>query len=529
MVSLPEIAASGPTARPGAGPAERLLARRPGNGQRIPGIFQLLLGLYIILTSSFPTIVQGLAFGVDGAAGSEFSIAMVTSLVRDLLILAPVLILANHPLGILHPLLLGVVVWPLLVEVPAVIQEYGGWAGIMAGVPVAAPFFTGLPSHAATTVWIAIAKYNALEILALVCAYAGFWFFKGSPRARFPVPQFNTQAVRFILIGLIGFSIFVLLLLVSAQGGLGEHLASLGRGRFRALSSVGFVMFITDLGAIALYVWIAARPDDVKSPLFLSCFAIVVTAQFVSNGSRSSALDVPMMVGLIWALRKQRVPWRTGLLLIPLFFVLLGLLGAVRSASWHGQTAGEVLSNAGFAESFAAAQQDIEERRAQSAQVPIIERGFEVTGGPLLGRSYIAAFVAFVPRNLWENKPRGPDSLYTPNFLGAPKEGFGIPVSSEAELYWNFGIYGLVLFSLVYGGLLRWAYNGYWRRYPAPVAIVFYALFVTSFHFSTRHLVGLQQHLVLLLFCTIVLAIFVPRSRNSAGPVNYQPSVQAAR
>ena len=263
MVSGGEIAASGPTGRPAAGPSERPLVRRPGSEQRIPGIFQLLLGLYIILTSSFPTIIQGVAFGVDGAAGSEFAIAMVTSLVRDLLILAPVLILASHPLGILHPLLLGVVLWPLLTAVPSVIEEYGGWAGIMAGLPVAAPFFTGLPSHAATTVWIAIAKYNALEILALVCAYAGFWFFKGTPRARIAVPRFNTQAIRFILIGLIGFSLFVLLLLVYAQGGLGEHLASLAGGRFRTLSSVGFVMFITDLGAIALYVWIAARPDDI--------------------------------------------------------------------------------------------------------------------------------------------------------------------------------------------------------------------------------------------------------------------------
>ena len=132
MVTAAEIAATGSEGRAVGAGTRRFRIKRSGQQQRIPGIFQLLLGLYIILTSSFPTIVQGMAFGVDGGGGSEFAIAMVTSLVRDLLILAPVLILADHPLGILHPLLLGVVVWPLLVGFPSVIQEYGGWAGIMA-------------------------------------------------------------------------------------------------------------------------------------------------------------------------------------------------------------------------------------------------------------------------------------------------------------------------------------------------------------------------------------------------------------
>ena len=477
---------------------------------RIPGVFQLLVGLYIVLTSSLPSIIQGMAFGVDGAAGSEFAIAMVASLARDLIFLAPVLILANHPLGILHPLLLGVVIWPLLTGMPSVIQEFGGWAGILAGIPVAVPYFAGLPSHAATTVWIAIAKYNALEILALVSSYAGFWLLKGKPVTRLPIPSVNSQAVRFVLIGLIAFSTLVLFALVYTRGGLGEHLASLGHGRFRALSSVGFVMFITDLGAIALYIWIAARPDDVRSPLFLSCFSIVMAAQFISNGSRSSALQVPMMVGLVWALRKQKVPWRIGLLLAPALFLAVGLLSAVRTSSWTGQTAGEALATTGFAESFSIAQKEIEFRRSQAAQVPIIERGFEVSGGPLLGQSYIAAFVAFIPRNVWEDKPRGPDSLYAQQFLGAPKEGQGIPVSSTAEMYWNFGLAGVLTLSFVYGALLRAGYRSFWRRYPSPVAIVFYAIFVTVVQFSTRRLVELEQHLVLLFFCYVTLTIFVP-------------------
>jgi len=517
LINNGRIAATGPDSR-----SDR-------QAPRIPGVFQLLVGLYILLTGSLPSIVQGLAFGVDGAAGAEFAIAMVASFARDLLILAPVLILANHPLGILHPLLLGVVVWPLLTGMPSVIQELGGWAGILAGVPVPVPYFGGLPSHAATTVWLAIAKYNALEVLALVSTYAGFWFLKGRSGARLTIPRVNSQAMRFVLIGLVAFSTLVLFALIYSRGGVGEHLASLGQGRFRALSSFGFVMFITDLGAIAVYVWIAARPDDVKSPLFLSCFGIVMAAQFISNGSRSAALDVPLMIGLIWALRKQKVPWRTAVLLAPLLFLSVGLLGAIRTSSWTGQTAGEVISNAGFSDTFANAQNEIEERRSQSAQVPIVERGFEVAGGPLLGRSYVAALVAFIPRNVWEDKPRGPDSLYAQLFLGMPKEGMAIPVTSTAEIFWNFGVIGIVVLSLIYGGLLRVAYQAFWRRYPSPIPLVFSALVVTTFKFSTRSLVDLQQHLVLLLLCQAALAIFLPRAHYASNLLKYRVPGRAVR
>ena len=53
------------------------------HSKQIPALFQLLLGLYIVLTSSFPTIVQGAAFGVQGGAGYEFEIAMTTAIMRE--------------------------------------------------------------------------------------------------------------------------------------------------------------------------------------------------------------------------------------------------------------------------------------------------------------------------------------------------------------------------------------------------------------------------------------------------------------
>jgi hypothetical protein len=490
------------------------------SGPRIPGVFQLLLGLYIVLTGSFPTIIQALAFGLQGGAESEFAAAMITETARELLLLAPVLILANHRLGILHPLLLAVVVWPLLVGMPLVIQEFGGWAGILAGIPVETPYFTGLPSRAPSTIWSAIAKYNALEILSLVSTYLGFWLVFGKENfSRIPATMTDTRTMRFVLIGLIGFSLAVLLAFVYARGGISAHLTSLGQGRFRELAGDGVIIVLTDLGSIALALWIAARPNDVKSPLFLCCLALMTATQFISNGSRGSALTLPLTIGLVWALRKQQVPWRIALLLAPLMFASLGLMGAVRQSTWSGITAGEAYSETSWAESFANAEQEIAERRADSTPVPIVERGFAVTNGPMLGQTYVAAIASFVPRAIWEDKPRGAGSIYAQLFLGVGKDRRGIPVSATPEMYWNFGVLGVAILSFIYGMLLRKVYHFYWRRSDSSFALVFYVLFLTAFDFATKRIVEYEQQLGLLLICYLALAMLIPRSHDSANRV----------
>jgi hypothetical protein len=335
--------------------------------------------------------------------------------------------------------------------------------------------------------------------------------------------------LRTVLLGLFGVSMLVLAAFVYSRGGVGAHLTSLGYGRFRELAGDGPILVLTDLGAIALYLWVAARPGDVKSPIFLFCLAIVTVSEFVSDGSRGSALLVPMIVGLIWSLRRRRIPWKTALLLIPLMFTFIGLAGAIRTASWYDSTAGEALSTTGWTDSLQVAQQEIAERRAVSANVPIVARGFEVSGGPMLGQTYVAALTALVPRALWEDKPRGPGSIYAQRFLGMSREGTTIPVSPEAEAYWNFGWPGVVILSILYGVFLRLAYHFYWRRDPDPFAIVFFVLFITTFQFSTKALVTLQQQLILLFICYAAVAFFVPKGQVSPVATRSRPQPQPGR
>ena len=488
-----------------------------------------MLGLYIVLTSSFPTILQAFAFGIQGGAWSEFSAAMATQTALDLLLLAPVLVLANHPLGILHPLILGVVVWPILTGMAGTVEDLGGWAGVLAGTAVQTPYYTGLLSHAPSVVWSAITKYNVMEILNLLATYLGFSLLREKQimrRGSVWVPE--PAALQRIALAFIGVSTLVLIAFVQSRGGLLSHLISLGHGRFRELAGDGPILVLTDLGFIAILIWTASRPQAVRSPLFLGCVALVTASQFISNGSRGTAIETPMMVAIVWALRTQRIPWRIALLLGPIMFLSIGSLGVLRTLAWTGESVNEAVQRTGISGSFAAAQSEIASRHADSAPVPVVERGQKVTHGPLLGQTYVAALTAAIPRAMWEEKPRGVGSIYSQLFHGAQEDAASTPVSATAEMYWNFGIPGVVLLSTLYGMLLRWAYGFLWRRYPNPLAITFYAIFLTTFDISSKKLVDLQQLLGLLLFCYFVIQILVPKIRLDSGAAAPRPRAAGA-
>jgi hypothetical protein len=216
------------------------------------------------------------------------------------------------------------------------------------------------------------------------------------------------------------------------------------------------------------------------------------------------------LIGLIWAIRRQKIPWKAAAIIGPFIFVSIGLLGAIRTSSWTGGTAADAFESAGWSDSFAKAQEEIAVRQSTSAQIPVVQRGFAVSGGPLLGETYLAAIAAPIPRAIWPEKPRGGGSIYAQMFLGASYEGFAVPLGPTVEMYWNFGVFGVLILSAIFGKLIRVVYNAFWRRYPNPFAIVFYVLFVSGFHFDTVSLVLFQQQLLLLLICYGAIKYLTP-------------------
>jgi hypothetical protein len=336
--------------------------------------------------------------------------------------------------------------------------------------------------------------------------------------------EFDGKRLRLLAIVLIVASVGFLLVLISLRGGLALHLADMARGRFRSMAGLGPLVAAVDLGLIALMVWVAARPEDVKSPVFVILMICAAAGQFISNGARGAAFAVFMMVGLTWALRTRRIPWRLALILIPLFFLAFGALNIIRTSGLAGGGATQAIEQASTKDILSRAEEEIDLRRSLESTVPVISYGHEIMGGPLWGSSYGAAIFAFVPHWIWPEKPRGPGSLYAQNFLGEVREGLAVPVNPTAEEYWNFGLIGVLLISAIYGALIRYAHHVYVRQEDNPFVTCAFVLVVTTFHPSTDDLVLFQQQIVLLFIFFLLAVPFASRVRPATDTVVMAPA-----
>ena len=488
----------------------------------MPRVFQAALIAYVLLTGELIRGAQAVFFGLQGGGDGAFTAAVLLAIAIDVARIGPVFVYARHPLGILHPLILTTVLWPLLIAMPGKIEVLGGLGGLFLGEPVSPPFYSGLGWMPGPEIWRSVAWVNFCELLALLSIYAGYSLAR--ERVAPPAPrvmerrQFDDKRLRALAIILIAISVGVLLVLIELRGGLALHLADMARGRFRSLAGLGPLVAAVDVGLIALVVWVAARPNDVKLPIFIILLLGSAAAQFISNGARSAAFAAFMIVGLTWALRTRQIPWRLALLLVPLFILSFGALNMVRSSGLSDQGATQEIEAASTVDVLSRVQEEIDQRRSIQSTVPVISQGHEIMGGPLWGGSYAAALVAFVPRWIWEEKPRGPGSLYTQAFLGEVREGMAVPVNSTAEEYWNFGLIGVILISALYGALIRYAHNFYVVRHDKPFVVAAFVIFVTTFRPSTDDLVLVQQQVALLIIVYILALLFaVKRQRAPSG------------
>ena len=500
----------------------------PAAARSVPRVFQAALVGYVLLTGELVKGVQAALFGLQGGGDAAFTAAVLLAVGIDIARIAPLFFYARHPLGILHPLILTTVLWPLLVAMPGKIEEFFGFAGLLLGEPISPPFYEALGWLPGPQIWVAVAWSNLCELVALLSIYAGYALARdrdvSEPAAREPERrQFDGKRLRALAVILIGLSVGALLVLIGLRGGLSLHLADMARGRFRSMAGLGPLVAAVDLGLVVLIAWVAARPNDVRQPLFIALMIGEAAAQFISNGARSAAFAVFMMVGLTWALRTRRIPWRLALAMVPLFFLAFGALNIVRTSGFAGQTATQAIQDASAGQVLTRLQEEIELRQSLQSTVPVISQGHELMGGPLWGSSYGAAVFAFVPRWFWQNKPRGPGSLYAQNFLGEVREGLAVPVNPTAEEYWNFGFLGVILISALYGGLIRYAHNFYISRQDSPFVVTAFVLFVTTFHLSTDDLVLFQQQVLLLLLVYLMALLFAARTRPGLAGFDTAP------
>lgn len=496
-------------------------------GETVPRHFQIAVLLFLLLTGAVPQLLQATFNGMVG--GNGFASAVLTALIYDLVRIAPLVVLARHPAGILHPIIVAVVVWPLLTTLPNLIDSFGGYAGFLSGQPLSPPYFTALGWKNAAETWAAVTQYRLLQIVSLISLYAGFAMVRRHSGRTITVLQgIDTLRLRRVLVGVIIVNFLAVAIFVQTRGGLVDHVIELAYGRFRALAGLGPLLALFDIGFLALLLWICTRPQDSRNPLFLVLLPLVAGQQFIVAGSRSAALLVVVLTGLGWALSARRVPWRLALVLLPVAFLSFGALNLIRTAGLTNTTLIETAGDANLSTVLQRSQEEFDLRQSLSGAVPIVADGMRTTG-PMLGFTYSGALFAMIPRAFWPDKPRGPGSLYAQHFLGESVEGTAVPIGAVAEAFWNFHVPGVIILFALYGWVLRRGLETYNRNPRNGAVVAGFVLLATQFGVGTDELVAFQQlMLTSLLLCGIILLFYngAMPSRQRSGASARQPVVR---
>lgn len=424
--------------------------------------------------------------------------------------------------------LVAAILYVGVLTVPLLVAPRGrlGWAS----PPVLASMFAflalareantlvmGTASHAVLPYGQAdLDRLKAVELGLLTLGFAVYLFayyatgdFAGTPRLGSRVLQ------RPLRPGLaVGAPAFALLMAAVAlgfvlldSGSIDNRLASLAGARRDLLGGQHYLLAVLGSGVAACWLWLAARPATVVSPVFWVAFLASVVSSYLLTGGRAATVAVLAVAGLVWALGRRSLPlMRLGAGVVVAVYAV-GVLGA------GGSNRQELLDYAGsrdFSEVVAEALTgEFSERSTTASGTPPILADVPDSVSYRYGSTYVAALLSPVPRAIWPDKPGLVDSEVGKTFFGT---NTGVPAGPVGEAYWNFGLVGVVIIFALFGLFHRWLA---WRFMVAaghPLAVVLYAVFMVNFPVpSSPALVATLQQAVL------VIGVFWLLSRPPAG------------
>lgn len=413
--------------------------------------FKIGILIYFVIWRIFPELVQPFLMA-SGDFSSELARSL-TSLAISALVLWPILAnrIGDTPTGWLHPLVL-----------PGLIGIATGFIKAPASLldPVSVITNVQLPAHAlATGAELAAARLEVQvwQLVSLIAIYIGFILFAPRIRQRAVSTRiFDSGRWKLVYAAFFGAAA----VLIISSGGLEAHMAALSGGRFRALSDSGILVVPVTFMPLLSVLWFLHRPEALKSPLFILTFALSVLLQFAVTGSRSALFTAAVLMLLAWIYVYHKLPVLRLLAVGFAAVVLLGILGDLRQSGRSGQVEFDGVTDVGLSEAIAKSQQEVAQRQYESGPIGIALSVPERVDY-LRGDTYVAGVFFFIPRSIWEEKPRGAGPTIAALIFGNRTsiegyEGGGIPAGSDAEAYLNFGYFGIVLLHLLYGAFLKW-------------------------------------------------------------------------
>lgn len=349
---------------------------------------------------------------------------------------------------------------------------FGGYVFAQEGLWTAYLLTTGQP-HMHSTIATYLPELP-LVLLYTALALALFQFpWALQPRAVPPPPrQWQLARLRALALALPVAALLAFYLFLVRVGGLSAYLASLGSNRVTELTGLwGYVMFaesVLTLGC-ACAVMLAA----LDAGRWWRAYAAVATAAGVVigllAGYRILSLIPLVTVLALWhyVLRPFQITLR-GLLIVLLAAVLSSVYSTVRDRPELARAGGWSVVAGAFADpaSYVLAVDTVLVRVQGSETLAVVMADTPPNGGFQYGwRAFLQAPAMLIPRALWPDSPfkENPESnrfgtLFFGAAWGTLDQLYGISPTWMAELYWNFGLAGVLLCSLGLGYAMRRIY-----------------------------------------------------------------------
>ncbi|MBB4091146.1 hypothetical protein [Salinibacter ruber] len=238
--------------------------------------------------------------------------------------------------------------------------------------------------------------------------------------------------------------------------------------------------------------------------------------QFIWSGSRSAVIFPIAYLLAIRVYYDRSIPWVkiTGAGAVAL--VLFGMLGLIRHSTYGGRVPElEAITELKVTESIRYAEKRVEERRSGVGTLPAIVGRVPQEVDFLYGRTYLGALFNFVPRAIWEQKPRGTGPYVAKYLYGttgdvqiedSEPQGGGVPAGPTGALYWNFFVPGVVFGWLIFGVVHNWLARFLVKnKTPLLLPVYIYALVISP---KPASLVPGIRKIIIILALMYIIGIF---------------------
>lgn len=466
---------------------------------------RLMLILFVVF---YRLIVPGLQEILSPSITPMAGLRLIAEWVNVILVLAPV-VFYRPQWGWLHPLL-----FPLAWSVATTLARTPEF--LLAPLALTEPRETFLYNQALvgwTQGAIAAAELRAtlLQILATSLYYLGFFVGPRLPVPRIPfadVYKPRAVATKMLLVLLVAAATTILV--VASRGGIVQHIYSLGRGRFETLEGLGPALVLAQTGGVAMLLWYALGRAPTANPLFWLGIGFAIPVNFVLTGSRSALAFSVVLFLMVWMLKHRRLPAARSLLLAAAFFLLFGALGELRNSARRGGGTLEMSTLVEFDVERMVELSRAEMTSRPSGFVAVVGRGSEV--GFLWGKTYLNLLMFWVPRAVWEDKPRGAGAYAGTLLFGSG--GGGVPPGPVGEAYWNFHVPGVVLIFFLYGMFHRMLAQALRTYGSVPAVWPLYAIILVFVNPHTIEFVNGIQMLVPAVVLLVWLGVLRPFGRR---------------